>query len=306
MQLMLIPKGLCEEIERMLREHDGLDFRKLQDHNTSFMMKLGFKLLADSRAFWVQDLSLVLILGHSWLYLDYLLSDMVLMDGTWNLELFRIWIPKIVICKIIGIPPPHSGAGVDRIIWGGLKIERVHRGMGHSSNCGVCGHSFEDALHVLKDCPVARYIWNLFIPTERLISWAKLVLMIEKSYLNSRRDMTLRFDLSESWVSLNTDGSVRIEDDSGLCKVVRPCIGADACPLSEGQGNCDLMIGEPMTEALRNGGRNYNGSKIVKFLVRPPVPGQKDTMKFPWIGFGLFLRSLGGRRRRPPFRGPSH
>ncbi|MBA0826051.1 hypothetical protein Goarm_010944 [Gossypium armourianum] len=56
--------------------------------------------------------------------------------------------------------------------------------------------------------------------------------------------------------------------NTGLCKVVRPCIGADACPLSEGQGNCDLMIGEPVTEAPGNGGRNYNGSKIVKFIVR--------------------------------------
>ncbi|PPD95513.1 hypothetical protein GOBAR_DD07449 [Gossypium barbadense] len=55
------------------------------------------------------------------------------------------------------------------------------------------------------------------------------------------------------------------------------------------------MIGEPVTEAPGNGGHNYNGSKIVKFLVgcRPPAPGQKDTMKFPGIGFGLFLRSLG-------------
>lgn len=50
-------------------------------------------------------------------------------------------------------------------------VERVHRGIGHSSNCGVCGHSFEDALHVLKDYPVARYIWNLFIPTEQLIKF---------------------------------------------------------------------------------------------------------------------------------------
>ncbi|KAK5811324.1 hypothetical protein PVK06_026653 [Gossypium arboreum] len=58
-----------------------------------------------------------LIPEHSRLYLDYFLSDMVLVDGTWNLELFRIWIPEIVIRKIIGIPPPYSGAGVDRIIW---------------------------------------------------------------------------------------------------------------------------------------------------------------------------------------------
>ncbi|MBA0742657.1 hypothetical protein Gogos_015692 [Gossypium gossypioides] len=50
------------------------------------------------------------------------------------------------------------------------------------------------------------------------------------------------------------------------------------------------MIGELATEASMNGGRNYNGPKVAKFHVK--------------IGFGLFLRSLGGRRRRPSFGGP--
>ena len=30
----------------------------------------------------------------------------------------------------------------------------------------------------------------------------------------------------------------------------------------------DLMTGEPATEAPVNGGRNYNGPKVAKFLVR--------------------------------------
>ena len=30
----------------------------------------------------------------------------------------------------------------------------------------------------------------------------------------------------------------------------------------------DLMIGEPSTEALVNGDRNYNGPKVAKFLVK--------------------------------------
>ncbi|CAN7033711.1 unnamed protein product [Brassica rapa subsp. trilocularis] len=40
------------------------------------------------------------------------------------------------------------------------------------------------------------------------------------------------------------------------------------------------MTGEPATEAPVNGGRNYNGPKVAKFLV-----------------------GLGGRRRRPPSGG---
>nr|GMC93604.1 Protein root UVB sensitive 1, chloroplastic [Ipomoea batatas] len=39
--------------------------------------------------------------------------------------------------------------------------------------------------------------------------------------------------------------------------------------------------GEPATEAPVNGGRNYNGPKVAKFLVGCglPAPGQKDPMK---------------------------
>ncbi|KAK7365586.1 hypothetical protein VNO78_39350 [Psophocarpus tetragonolobus] len=46
--------------------------------------------------------------------------------------------------------------------------------------------------------------------------------------------------------------------------------------------------GEPTTEAPVNGGRNYNGPKVAKFLVGP-----YEASLFPGIGFGLFLRSLG-------------
>ncbi|KAG9455507.1 hypothetical protein H6P81_000015 [Aristolochia fimbriata] len=38
-------------------------------------------------------------------------------------------------------------------------------------------------------------------------------------------------------------------------------MGADACPVPEGQEVGDLMTGEPAT-ALVNGGRNYNGPKL--------------------------------------------
>ncbi|MBA0723069.1 hypothetical protein Golax_003681 [Gossypium laxum] len=46
------------------------------------------------------------------------------------------------------------------------------------------------------------------------------------------------------------------------------------------------LIGKPTTEASVNGGSNYNGPKVAKFLIE------------------LFLCSLGGRRRRPPSGGP--
>ncbi|KAH1074811.1 hypothetical protein J1N35_027139 [Gossypium stocksii] len=38
-------------------------------------------------------------------------------DGGWNLDLFRIWLPEEVICKIISIPPPLPESNPDRVIW---------------------------------------------------------------------------------------------------------------------------------------------------------------------------------------------
>ena len=47
-------------------------------------------------------------------------------------------------------------------------------------------------------------------------------------------------------------------------QVARRRIGADACPVPEGQEErCKLRIEAPV-----NGGRNYNGPKVPKSLVR--------------------------------------
>ncbi|MBA0875055.1 hypothetical protein Goshw_025621, partial [Gossypium schwendimanii] len=39
------------------------------------------------------------------------------------------------------------------------NVERMRRGLGSSSSYGFCGHDFEDVLHVIRDCSVARDIW---------------------------------------------------------------------------------------------------------------------------------------------------
>jgi hypothetical protein len=47
------------------------------------------------------------------------------------------------------------------------------------------------------------------------------------------------------------------------CEAGRRGIGGDACPVPEGQGEACKR----RTEAPVNGGRNYNGPKVAKFLV---------------------------------------
>ena len=43
-------------------------------------------------------------------------------------------------------------------------------------------------------------------------------------------------------------------------------MGADTCPVPEGKRNL-LASSKQVTQAPVNGGRNYNGPKVAKFLV---------------------------------------
>ncbi|KAG8473137.1 hypothetical protein CXB51_035140 [Gossypium anomalum] len=81
MQSLLVPKGVCEEIEKIVRQFSsggsneqhkiamvgwesicqprsrgGLGFRHLQDQNFSFLMKIGFNLISEKDALWVRVL----------------------------------------------------------------------------------------------------------------------------------------------------------------------------------------------------------------------------------------------------------
>src|SRR5690606_8249960 len=51
-----------------------------------------------------------------------------------------------------------------------------------------------------------------------------------------------------------------------LCKHVSGRIGCDACPVPEGEW-MGLAHAKLLIEAPVNGGRNYNGPKVAKFLV---------------------------------------
>jgi hypothetical protein len=69
--------------------------------------------------------------------------------------------------------------------------------------------------------------------------------------------------MGNHWWVAQTRGWRLFSKNTGLCEVVRRRIGSDACPVPEGQGEeCKLR-----TEAPVNGGRNYNGPKVAKFLV---------------------------------------
>lgn len=47
------------------------------------------------------------------------LRELVTEDNSWNMNLFRVWLPKDVIRHIVSIPPPHPLVGPDKIAWVG-------------------------------------------------------------------------------------------------------------------------------------------------------------------------------------------
>ncbi|MBA0769986.1 hypothetical protein Gotri_018671, partial [Gossypium trilobum] len=70
---------------------------------------------------------------------------------------------------------PWKFQGLQRVrffIWLTLKeqlltnAEKTRRGIGMNIACGICGHDYENVLHVLRDCIAAKDIWNQLIPTD--------------------------------------------------------------------------------------------------------------------------------------------
>ncbi|MBA0732732.1 hypothetical protein Gogos_016803, partial [Gossypium gossypioides] len=121
-------------------------------------------------------------------------------------------------------------------IWLALKqrllrnAERGRRGFGSSSACGLCGHDYEDVLHILRNCNAARCIWVKLIPQ---ISSHKA-----RSHLHN-------WPLPNSWVSLNTDGSVRFDEGfaaDGGC--VRDHNGEWIIGFAKYLGNCTVLEAE--------------------------------------------------------------
>ena len=54
--------------------------------------------------------------------------------------------------------------------------------------------------------------------------------------------------------------------NTGPCEPATGSIWADTCPVLEGQGEPSALA-KRRTQAPVNGGRNYNGPKVAKFLV---------------------------------------
>ncbi|MBA0843192.1 hypothetical protein Goarm_000403, partial [Gossypium armourianum] len=102
--------------------------------------------------------------------MKYTLSDMTIENGDWNLEFIRFWVSEEETTWKLS----WKFKGPQRVrvfIWLSFKqrlltnAERTKRGIGMGPACRICGHEYENMLHVLRYCNTARDIWNKLIQT---------------------------------------------------------------------------------------------------------------------------------------------
>ncbi|KAH1066052.1 hypothetical protein J1N35_031039 [Gossypium stocksii] len=145
--------------------------------------------------------------------LECSLRDWVLPDGTWNLDLVRLWLPEDIIARSFSVRSAYwtlkeSSWGPSDDAWKPVW----KRGIGHSSVCSLCGHDSEDILHVLRDCQMAKEAWMLIVPTERRFRssfrWARHFELFITKAKSAVTNHGVHHHLVDNWVHLFTDGAV--------------------------------------------------------------------------------------------------
>ncbi|KAA3488323.1 nitrogen regulatory protein P-II-like protein [Gossypium australe] len=134
---MMIPQGICEEIERIVRQfiwgYSGGSRKmtlvnwqpicqpKLKDQNISFMLKLGFNILINTKSLWVRILRSKYKIPRVGPLLNHIPAQNNLDEDCLLRDLFRVWLLDEVLNRIVSIPPPHHSIGVDRVSWMGTS-----------------------------------------------------------------------------------------------------------------------------------------------------------------------------------------
>ncbi|MBA0796177.1 hypothetical protein Gohar_006969 [Gossypium harknessii] len=126
----------------------------------------------------------------------------------WNLDLFLIWLPDEVINRIVSVPPPHPDSGSNRVIWARSALGSSVRRIGYISSCPICGHGFEDIVHVLRDCLIAKEVLLHVIPSEQHQSWAQQFKFHQSGYKINKYNPIHNFQDNSLWVQLYIDGAV--------------------------------------------------------------------------------------------------
>ncbi|KAK9032483.1 hypothetical protein V6N11_056745 [Hibiscus sabdariffa] len=104
-------------------------------------------------------------------------TDFMLPSGHWDIHLLSDIFPASVVPHFFSIRCPHPDDVADNCCWRWdrqfsklmTNVERTRRGISDSLCCDLCDGLFESVLHVLRDCPPARVIWDTIVqPSVRM------------------------------------------------------------------------------------------------------------------------------------------
>ncbi|MBA0803276.1 hypothetical protein Gohar_013509, partial [Gossypium harknessii] len=135
-ETLMIPKGVCDEIERLVKQ-------------------------------FIWGPLMQLIPSHANLDPDYMLDEMVKVDGLWNLDLFRVWLSEDIVRCIENFKRTideswktvwkFQGPQRQRLL---TNIKRVGRGIVQDPSYPICAHASGD-LYVFRDCSTAKEVQSL-------------------------------------------------------------------------------------------------------------------------------------------------
>ncbi|MBA0729059.1 hypothetical protein Golax_023294, partial [Gossypium laxum] len=130
-----------------------------------------------------------------------------------------------VINRTVSVPPPHPDSGSNRVIWArsalGSSVRSAYWSLKNETgnpigdfwkhtwnSCPICGHGFEDIVHVLRDCLTAKEVWLHVIPSEQHQSWAQKFKFHQSGYKINKHNPIHNFQANNLWVRLYIDGAV--------------------------------------------------------------------------------------------------
>ncbi|KAG8478486.1 hypothetical protein CXB51_028213 [Gossypium anomalum] len=295
----------------------GLGMRQLKDQNIAFLLKLGYKLVFDDESLW--SLSKVWSLLHDnliwstgdgnrircwkdqWIPNEWLLEEIISQimgippphptEGpdrlSWRHTSTGVFSVKIAY-KMLKEDSWNSRDELWKTAWKILSpqrriltnVERVRRGLANDASCSVYGHAYEDILHIIQDCTVAKedtsrvyggeIIWaclfgllawslwkncNLSILQMKSWSlneiikvsmcWAKHASLDSRSGSSDYTVSPHKEPTSKDWIYLNANGAVsRTSGRAAAGGVIRDSAGNWIMGYNRFLGNCSIFDAE--------------------------------------------------------------
>ncbi|KAK5802901.1 hypothetical protein PVK06_030530 [Gossypium arboreum] len=109
------------------------------------------------------------------------------------------------------------------------NVERVRQGLAADSSCSFCGFHSEDILHILRDCAVAKEVWNQVLPVLKVDA--------KRSF-----NCTIEEEPFEDPIFLTTDGAVQIETGNGAASgIIRNANGDWILGYNRHLGKCSIF-----------------------------------------------------------------